>query len=201
MGSVYESHTGKIINDKVNAEGNTLNGVISQNISIEFDAMANVSASWDEGSKRYVFSSDTGAYVTTIHIVDKSTAFQVGQNVGEDMYMNIGDMRAAALGLNEINVLSREDASKSITLLDAAIHKVSAQRSKLGSYQNELEYNTNSLKQTSLHLQESESRLKDADMAREYMDFVRLQILSQTGSSMLTQANQNSQSIMNIMNL
>lgn len=198
VGSVYEAHTGKIINDKVNAEGNTLNGVISQNITIEFDPMANVKASWDEGSKRYVFDSDTSAYVTTIHIVDKSTAFQVGQNIGEDMYMNIGDMRAAALGLNEIDVLTRENAAKSITLLDAAIHKVGSQRSKVGAYQNELEYNANSLRQTSLHMQESESRIKDTDMAREYMEFVKLQILSNTGSSMLSQSNQNSQAIMNI---
>ena len=198
VGSVYDSHTGKVINNNVNAEGNTLNGVISQNISIDFDPMANVKASWDEGSKRYMFSNEASAYVTTIHIMDKSTAFQVGQNVGEDMYMNIGDMRAAALGLNEINVLTREDASKSITLLDAAIHQVGSQRSKVGAYQNELEYNANSLRQTSLHMQESESRIKDTDMAREYMEFVKLQILSSTGNSMLSQANQNSQAIMNI---
>ncbi len=114
------------------------------------------------------------------------------------MYMNIGDMRAAALGLNEINVLTREDASKSITLLDAAIHQVGSQRSKVGAYQNELEYNANSLRQTSLHMQESESRINDTDMAREYMEFVKLQILSNTGTSMLSQANQNSQAIMNI---
>ncbi|MBQ6115431.1 MAG: flagellin, partial [Synergistaceae bacterium] len=87
-----------------------------------------------------------------------------------------------------------------LTLLDAAIRKVSIQRSKLGSYQNELEYNTNSLTETSLNMRAAESRVKDADMATEYMNFVKLQILTQTGNSMLSQANQSQQSIMGMIN-
>ena len=162
--------------------------------------MANVKASWDEGSKRYILSSESQPYETVLHIKDNSTAFQIGQGRGEDIYINIADMRAESLGLNNIDVSTRANASKSLGLLDAAIRKVSVQRSKLGAYQNELEYNTNSLSQTSINMRESESRIKDTDMALEYMDFVKLQILSQTGSSMLTQANQNQQSLMNIMN-
>ena len=199
--SITDAHTGKIIVDKANSDGNRVDGVISPNISINFDAMANVSASWDEDSKRYILTSESNPYSTIIHIEDRSTSFQIGQNFGEDIYINIGDMRAEALGLNHVNVSSRESASKSITLLDQAIHKVNSQRSKIGAYQNELEYNANSLTQTSLHLQESESRLKDADMAKEYMEFVKRQILSNTGSSMLTQANQNSQALMNILSV
>ncbi len=199
--SVYDAHTGKVLAKNVETDGNTINGAIHPNASVEFDQMANVKATWDEGSKRYILLNEDKPYETTLHIQDRSTAFQIGQGRGEDIYINIGDMRAESLGLDAVDVTTRGNAARSITLLDAAIHKVSVQRSKLGSYQNELEYNTNSLKQTSIHLQESESRLKDADMAREYLDFVRLQILSQTGSSMLTQANQNSQSIMNILNL
>ena len=199
--SITDAHTGKIIVDKANSDGNRVDGVISPNISINFDAMANVSASWDEDSKRYILTSESNPYSTIIHIEDRSTSFQIGQNFGEDIYINIGDMRAEALGLNHVNISSRESASKSITLLDQAIHKVNSQRSKIGAYQNELEYNANSLTQTSLHLQESESRLKDADMAKEYMEFVKRQILSNTGSSMLTQANQNSQALMNILSV
>ncbi|MBQ6112259.1 MAG: flagellin, partial [Synergistaceae bacterium] len=112
-----------------------------------------------------------------------------------------GDMRSESLGLDKINVKTRASASASISILDAAIHKVSVQRTKIGSYQNELEYNTNSLKETSLHMQESESRITDADMASEYIEFVKLQILNQSGTSMLSQANQNSQSIMNILQM
>jgi len=199
--SINDAHTGKVIVDQVDADGNRVDGVISPNISINFDAMANVSATWDDASKRYILSSNDKPYQTIIHIEDRSTSFQVGQNFGEDININIGDMRAEALGLNHVDVSSRKSASESITLLDQAIHKVNSQRAKIGAYQNELEYNANSLTQTSLHLQESESRLKDADMAKEYMEFVKRQILNSTGSSMLSQANQNSQALMNILSV
>lgn len=197
--SVYDSHSGKIIADKVSAAGNTLNGVLGPNASIEFDSMANVAAKWDDGSKRYILSSESNAYTTTLHVVDRSTSFQIGAGKGEDIYINIGDMRAEALGLSKVDVTTRTNASRSITLLDAAINKVSVQRSKIGTYQNELEYNANSLTQTSLHMQQAESRIKDADMATEYMEFVKFQILNNTGSSMLTQAQQNAQSLMSVL--
>ena len=199
--SVTDAHTGKVIVDQVDADGNRVDGVISPNISINFDAMSNVSAKWDNDTKRYILSSGSDSYQTIIHIDDRSTSFQIGQNFGEDIYINIGDMRAEALGINHVDISSRENASKSITLLDQAIHKVNSQRAKIGAYQNELEYNANSLTQTSLHLQESESRLKDADMAKEYMEFIKRQILNSTGSSMLSQANQNSQALMNILSV
>ncbi len=198
--SVYDSHTGKVLAKNAQTDGNVITGIIHPNANVEFDNMANVKVSWSETSKRYVMEGDTAAYETTLHIKDNSTAFQIGQGRGEDIYINIGDMRPEALGIHSVDVTTRENASRSISILDAAIHKVSVQRSKLGSYQNELEYNTNSLTETSLQLQNSESRLKDADIAMEYMDFVKLQILSQTGNSMLSQANQNAQSIMRVMN-
>lgn len=199
--SVYDAHTGKVIAKNINTDENILTGVINPNISIEFDPMANIKASWDNDTKRYILSPGAQPYTTSIHIADRSTAFQIGQNHGEDIYIHIGDMTAGALGLDGINVSTRTRASESIHLLDMAIHKVAVQRDKIGSYQNELEYNANSLTQTSLHLSESESRIKDADMATEMIEFVKLQILNSTGNSMLAQANQNSQSIMSIINM
>ncbi|MBQ7221239.1 MAG: hypothetical protein IJS28_09695 [Synergistaceae bacterium] len=198
-GSVYEAHTGRAIATNVEAQGNSFTGLISDNATIEFDTMAGVSARWDASTKRYVLSGSDIPYTTTLHIADRSTSFQVGQSQGEDIYLNIGDMRSESLGLNRVDVSTRENAAKSITTLDAAIHQVGKQRSKIGAYQNELEYNANSLTQTSLHMQESESRINDADMAKEYMEFVKLQILSQTGTSMLTQSQQSAQSLMNIL--
>ena len=163
--------------------------------------MANVKAEWDDATKRYILSNTEKAYTTTLHIDDRSTSFQIGQNFGEDIYINIGDVRAEALGLNKVDVSTREKASASITLLDAAIHKVASQRSKVGAYQNELEYNANSLTETSLHMQQAESRLKDADMAQKYLEFVKLQIINSTSTSMFSQANQNSQDLMKIMSV
>ena len=185
--TVYDAHTGKVLAKNVDTIGNTIQGVLHPNADIEFDNMANVRATWDEDSKRYILDSE-------------ATAFQIGEGRGEDIYINIADMRPESLGLGEIDVSTRENASRSLTLLDAAIRKVSIQRSKLGSYQNELEYNTNSLTETSLNMRAAESRVKDADMATEYMNFVKLQILTQTGNSMLSQANQSQKSIMGMIN-
>ena len=197
--SVYDAHSGKTIVENLSTEGNSINGVLSSNLSIEFDSMSNVKSHWNQETKSYVMQNEANVYSSILHIQDRSTSFQIGQNWGEDIYINIGDLRSNALGLNEIDVSTHDKASNSITLIDAALHKVNSQRSKVGAYQNELEYNANSLTNTSLHLQESESRLKDADMAKEYMEFIKRQILNGTGSSMLAQANQNSQSLMSIL--
>ena len=199
--SVYDAHTGKLLAGNISTEGNSIYGVISPNAEIEFDSMANVKAVWNDKTKSYDLTAETGAYNTTLHISDKSTAFQVGARDGEDIFINIADMRAEALGLNRVDVSTRNNASESISVLDAAIRKVSLQRTRIGAYQNELEYNSSSLTETSLHLQESESRIKDADMATEMMEFIKLQILSNTGNSMLAQANQNSQAVMNILGM
>ena len=197
--SVYDSHSGKVFASNVDAAGNVIYDVFGTNASVEFDSMANIKAHWDEGTKRYLLSSEEGYYTTTLHIQDRSTSFQVGQSEGEDIYINIGDMTAESLGINRVDVLTQKNAAKSITILDAAIHTVSVQRTRVGAYQNELEYNANTLQQASLQLQASESRIKDADMAREYMDFVKLQILNQTGSSMLSQAHQTAKSLMSVL--
>ena len=199
--SVYNAHTGKAIAKNIITDGNTINGVIAPNVNIEFDSMANIKASWNPDTKNYILAEDSIPFETTIHIVDRSTAFQVGQNDGEDIYINIADMSSAALGLNSVNLTTRQSASEAIGLLDTAIHMVSQQRSRLGAYQNELEYNANSLTQTHLHMSEAESRLKDADMATEYMEFVKLQILNNTGSSMLAQANQSAQALTSILSV
>ncbi len=199
--SVYDAHSGAAIAKNVTLSGNKLNGVINDNLTFEFNAMTNTKALWAENSKTYVLTADSEAEIIKVHIKDKSTAFQVGQNPGEDMFIQIGDMRSQALGLDKINVMTRARASASISLIDIAINKVSTQRTRIGAYQNELEYNANSLTETSLHMQESESRIKDADMATEMIEFVKLQILNQTGTSMLSQANQNSQSILNILQM
>ncbi len=201
IASVYDAHTGKLLAGNISTDDNSIYGVISPNAEIEFDSMANVKALWNGNTKSYDLRAESTAYNTILHISDKSTAFQVGLRDGEDMYINIADMRAEALGLNRVDVSTRTRASDSIAVLDAAIRKVSVQRTRIGAYQNELEYNSNSLTETHLRLQESESRIKDADMATEMMEFIKLQILSNTGSSMLSQANQNSQAVMNILNM
>ena len=201
--NVMDAHTGSVIARNLKTSGNMLDGVINPNISVEFDYNANVKASWDQVTKRYVLSADNNdPLVTNIHVVNTSTAFQVGQNHGEDMQIDIADVTGSALGISSVNVLTRERAVNALAKIDSAVRIISLQRTKVGAYQNELEYNANSLTSTSLHLAEAESRITDADMAKEMMEFIKLQIVNNSSSSMLTQSQNLSRgTIQSIMNM
>jgi len=83
--------------------------------------------------------------------------------------------------------------------IDAAIQNVSNQRSTFGSVQNRLEHTLNNLSTFQENLQASESRIRDVDMAAEMVDFTKLQILQQAGTSMLAQANQSPQSVLSLL--
>lgn len=94
---------------------------------------------------------------------------QVGANEGQTMSFNIGDMSATALGVSGNNVrVDRQDrASAAIGVIDAAIEKVSKQRSTLGAVQNRLEHTIANLDTSAENLQQAESRVRDVDMAAE----------------------------------
>ena len=193
---VSNAHTGEIIAQNVKTTGNVLHGVINPNVDVEFSALSGIAASWDDNSKKFRYASSTQE--TTLHLADNTTVFQIGANEGEDMGINIGDMRSHALGLDSVNVMSRDRASRSITIIDNAIDKVSTQRAKIGAYQNRLEYTVNNLTTASENLTSAESRIRDADMAKEMMNFTKLNIMLQAGNSMLAQANQQPQNVLSL---
>ena len=87
----------------------------------------------------------------------------------------------------------------SISQIDQAIENVSSARSTFGSVQNRLEHTINNLTTLEENLQASESRIKDVDMAKEMVNFTKLNILQQAGTSMLAQANQSSQGVLSLL--
>jgi len=93
----------------------------------------------------------------------------------------------------------RESAARSITVLDKAIDRVSAQRANLGAYQNRLEHTINNLTTATTNITAAESRIRDVDMAKEMMNFTKLNILMQAGNSMLAQANQLPQNVLQLL--
>jgi flagellin len=94
---------------------------------------------------------------------------------------------------------SNADAQASVNLIDAQIQKVSTARANLGALQNRFEHTINNLNVSVENLSASESRIRDADMAQEMMQFTRNQILSQAGTAMLAQANQGSQGVLQLL--
>ena len=83
--------------------------------------------------------------------------------------------------------------------IDTAITNVSAARSDFGAVQNRLDHTLNSLAQYQENLTASESRIRDVDMASEMVNFTKLTILQQAGTSMLAQANQSPQSVLSLL--
>lgn len=193
---VLDQHDGKIIAQGVKTTGNVLHGVIHENVDVEFGALKGVTANWNDGLKKYTYTSKQTE--STLHLADNTTVLQIGANEGEDLGMNIGDMRSHALGIDGVNVMSHERAGRAITLIDNAIDRVSTQRANLGAYQNRLEYTASNLTTASENLTSAESRIRDADMAKEMMNFTKLNIMLQAGNSMLAQANQQPQNVLSL---
>jgi flagellin len=126
--------------------------------------------------------------------------FQVGYASGDTIQVDIAqDFDAVGLAVDGVDLTTQAGASTAITSLDTAIKTVSTERGKLGALQNRFEHTINNLNVAIENLSTSESRIRDTDMAQEMMSFTRSQILSQAGTSMLAQANQAPQSVMQLL--
>jgi flagellin len=130
---------------------------------------------------------------------DASVTFQIGTNAGEIVALGIGDIRTKALGIDKFKLTDETSASNAIAIIDSAIDKVSAVRSKLGAYQNRMEHTVNNITQSTENLTAAESRIRDADMAKEMTEFTKLNIINQSATAMLAQANQLPQGVLQLL--
>ncbi|WP_096437059.1 flagellin [Alteribacter populi] len=135
----------------------------------------------------------------TVGVEDNSLKFHIGANDGQNISVDLSDMRSEALGVHNLDVTDQEGADAAIATLDSAIESVSAERSKLGAVQNRLEHTISNLDNASENLSAAESRIRDVDMAAEMMEMTRSNILSQASQSMLAQANQQPQSVLQLL--
>lgn len=131
--------------------------------------------------------------------LDDSIMAQIGANAGQTAFISMGDMRAAALGVDEIDISSKFGAQVAIETVNNALEKVSTQRSALGAMQNRLEHTIKNLDTSAENLQASESRIRDVDMAQEMMEFTKQNILQQAAQAMLAQANQAPQGVLQLL--
>jgi flagellin len=153
-----------------------------------------------------------------------SFSMQVGANENQTMTLEFVDMRSEALGVSStaatagftssdtvtdgtdntveeaaLDVSSATSAGNAVTVIQDAINLVSAERSKLGAYQNRLEHTINNLNTASENMTSAESRIRDVDMAKEMMQFSKNNILSQAAQAMLAQANQQPQGVLQLL--
>ena len=129
-----------------------------------------------------------------------AVTLQVGANGSQSIAFTIATMTASDLGISGIAVSTASSATAAIASIDAAIRTVNSQRANMGAIQNRLEQTISRLELTSENLQAAESRIRDADMASEMIDLTKSQILQQSGTAMLAQANQAPQSILQLLN-
>lgn len=115
--------------------------------------------------------------------------FQIGNDEGQTLNVNINKTTAEALGVDKINIYTNKYASKAIEKVDAAIEKVSSIRSSLGAYQNRLDHTVTNLETASENLTSAVSRIQDTDMAEEITKYTEQNVLSQTALQMLIKSN------------
>ncbi|MDH5161282.1 flagellin N-terminal helical domain-containing protein [Heyndrickxia oleronia] len=127
--------------------------------------------------------------------------FQVGANGGETITLSLVDATATTLGVKGLTQLDGKNSTASANLktIQDAINTVSESRSNLGAVQNRLEHTINNLGTTGENLQAAESRIRDVDMAQEMMNFTKNNILTQAAQSMLAQANQQPQGVLQLL--
>jgi flagellin len=141
--------------------------------------------------------------------VTASMWFHIGANMDQRERAYIGTMTAQGLGIQGLNgtpaaatfisLSSPDQANRAIGLMDEALLKVNKQRADLGAYQNRLEYAMVGLSVGAENLQASESRIRDADMAQQMVNYVKNQILVQSATAMLAQANTKPQTVLQLM--
>ena len=131
--------------------------------------------------------------------------FHMGPNQHQRERVYINTMTSSALGLRNpmiltfISISSPDKANSVIGIADEALRKITKQRADLGAYQNRLEYAAKGLMNAYENVQAAESRIRDTDMAEEMISFTKFQILMQSSTAMLAQANQKSQIVMRLL--
>jgi flagellin len=128
----------------------------------------------------------------------QTISFQVGAKDGETISVSTVSLGSTSgVGTNYIALTTT--GTSDISEIDAAIDNVSAQRATFGAVQNRLEYTLQNAAIYQENLTASESRVRDVDMAAEMVNFTKLQILQNAGTSMLAQANQSSQGVLSLL--
>ena len=135
---------------------------------------------------------------------DNSIVLQVGTRANQAIKVGMTDMRSVALGLKgtdgvTLNVSTQGKANAAINVLDNALQKALDQQTTIGAVESRLEYTSSNLTTASENVQNSESTIRDADMAKEMTEYTKNNVLLQAAQSMLSQANQNSSSVLSLL--
>ena len=137
---------------------------------------------------------------------DSVMQFQIGANMDQNTRVFIGTMTAQSLGLkgaqgteDVVSIAAPEAANATLGVIDSALQTVSKQRADLGAYQNRFEMAAKGINIAAENTQAAESRIRDTDMASQMVEFTKNQILTQSGTAMLAQANSQSSNVLGLL--
>lgn len=215
-----EFNTQKLLDGTFNDAKFHIGANSGQNISLSIGNMnadtlsvgQKVETASESGTHTLKQPGSTGATIATFYsagatIISAASGVEAVIAEVSGYYATTGDLFRAADSAYDggltmtlgINISTQAAADSAITTINNALEQVSAERSKLGAYQNRLEHTINNLDNVAENLQASESRIRDVDMAKEMMEFTRQNILQQAATAMLAQANQAPQSVLQLL--
>ncbi len=195
--SVYNAHTGVDLGMGTTTDG-ILRNVIS-GVEVGLDPNIDIQASWNSLTGKIEFASEAGEAERFLHIVDNSMDLHIGANEGQVSEVYIGQVDGEALRIQGLQVSDQKLAEQAISILDGAINRVSSERARMGAYMNRLEYALNNLATQEENITQSESTIRDLNVAKEISKMTELQMLAQLDTSMIAQANQLPQMVMSLL--
>lgn len=173
---------------------------VAESLMLDFDAILDITGPPMDGSRN-------NGMAILLSTVNRALNFQVGPFKGQDLQVNIPSLSASNLGyglgsgrtISDIDVTTVEGANDALAIVDKALDQISRTRAALGAFTNRLQTTIESLSVSSENLQASESRISDVDFATEVSKFTSNQIVFQSGTSVLSQANFLPQSLLSLL--
>lgn len=185
--NVTDAHTGKFIGrDNVN-DGKARDIINGIDITIQQDT--GIEPIWNDSTKSFDFKGTGQVNTAFLHVVDNRTELQIGANEGQTLNISVGQLDTTGLEIDDVYVMDMELSQRSITKIDKALEILSATRATVGAQVNRLEYTINNLETARENLTAAESRIRDLDIAEETANLTKNQILVQSATSMVAQAN------------
>ena len=182
--------TGVIAGERVTSNSRVTD--VIPGLDLIIDTRTGVDAAFNHGTGKVEFkpSSRLENQNLNIHIVDQRTEIQIGVDKGEKLDVSLPALNTKALGLGNTNINTQDDAQRAITEIDYALTKVVSARAKMGAYINRLESTMGTLEAAEHNTVASESRIRDADIAKETTAMTSAQVAFQSNIALLAQANQ-----------
>ena len=122
-----------------------------------------------------------------------------GAETTDTITVGVASLNSDGLSITDLDVKTVSGANAAIATVKKAINTVSTERATLGAIQNRLEYTINNLDTTAENMTSANSRIRDTDMAKEMMNYTKMNVLTQAAQAMLAQANQQPQSVLQLL--